>query len=200
MRISKPLHHTYFHLEQPTPCCRRFATAPAFAPLPPRAVTTRHRTVAAPSSSPLPPHAVATSASFSSSRSRSTPSLLSHIPGFYSALPRLGLKRIPVISYRPRARLCTLPVGIQRVQHPTIYVSCASHDGRCVPHNAAAAAVSAPSRDGPIMSNATCKAFPLLSRPDPRQPKRAYEEIPQLTSSASARSRRPSPPTYVRIH
>ena len=82
----------------------------------------------------------------------------------------------------PRCRL----VVDQRVQHPALFVSYASRDGQHVPRCAAAAAVFAQSRAGQSPSNAAYEEFPHFLGPGPRQSARAYEEIPLLTSSASA--------------
>ena len=82
----------------------------------------------------------------------------------------------------PRCRL----VVDQRVQHPALFVSYASRDGQHVPRCAAAAAVVAQSRAGQSPSNAAYEEFPHFLGPGPRQSARAYEEIPLLTSSASA--------------
>ena len=112
------------------------------------------------------PHAVAASQQLRLLlRSRPAPSPRRRSSGFSSAPPRLGLRRVPFISSRPGAHLCTLPAAAdgsqhsltprcprfrlvvdQRVHHPALSVSCASRDGRLVPRCAAVVAVSTPSR------------------------------------------------------
>ena len=132
-------------------------------------------------------------------RSRHAPSPRHCSSGFSSTPPRLGLRRVPVISIDRGARLCTLPaaadgsrhshypcprrrhIGIRRVQHPALSVSCASRGGRRAPHSAVAAAVSAPSRAGPNPSG------------------EAHEGCLRLTRLASA-PKQPVPPADQLVH
>jgi hypothetical protein len=149
-------------------------------PLPPRVVAARHHAVAASASPPHPLLAVVTSSQLR---------LLLH-----SLRAAAAGNRHSHFLRPPHRR----QIGIRRVQHSALSVSCASRGGRR-PRSAAPAAVSAPSKAGPCPSgSAVCTSLPQQG-----QTHRETTSMPPCLATMTQRvcsrrpasaSRRPTPP------